>query len=327
MVKTQEITNLQGYQIVLQLPEISILSPLRRKLNFVIAADTNQTPLILLTKSIDDPSIAPDLIINDLSESNIRYAVVLPVPEKKNHKYLAIFYKHNYKDSHKNEPLLMQLNFEILEPQWGFILEQLNFTSLIDYLTKQFKICGFDLQDPFHSSGSFFVEAHIGSKEGTLYFLPNYIIFGFKKPILCLELKEIESITYTSITRVTFNVTIVLKDGGKQEFSMIDQEEYEKINQYVQEKEYKDQSMAEEQKLQVKGQSHESVMEEVMEEESDDEEEDENYQFGGEESGSASGSDVDSEGGSDDSDLSDDDVSDDEGSGGSDNEEESGESE
>lgn len=291
-----EITNLRGYHIILQLPELSILSPLRKKLNLIIAAK-DDSKIIALTKSIDDPNVEPDFILNDLSSDNILLATVLPIPEKKNTKYLILSYKQNYNQVFKNEPLLLQLNFDILNQQWLPILQQLNYTSLISYLQKQFQICGFNLTNPFEeSTESFYVEAHRGSKEGVLYFLPGHIIFGFKKPILIYNSNEIDSITYTSITRITFNVTLLLNNGEKTEFSMIDQQDYDKINEYVQTKEYRDQSMANEHKLQTKMKNNESegilgqvleennILQSGGEEDSDDDEEDANYQFGAEES-------------------------------------------
>lgn len=89
------------------------------------------------------------------------------------------------------------------------------------------------------------VSAHRGSKEGTLYFLDGWIFFGFKKPMLLINVNSVESVSYSSITRVTFNTAVRLVDGQEYEFSMIDQGEYEAINNYVVSNSLSNQSMSE----------------------------------------------------------------------------------
>ncbi|ODV96019.1 hypothetical protein PACTADRAFT_49439 [Pachysolen tannophilus NRRL Y-2460] len=301
---TQPITSLKNFHIILQLPDLSVLSPLRKKLNFIFASknsNNKQTPILALTRSIEDG--APEMVIDDLSKENIKFATLLPIPEKKNVKYLIFFYNKNAGNLFKNEPLLIQLNFENLNEQWLPILAQLKYNDLTSYLQRQCQICGFELNDPFNDkkSKSFYVEAYKGSKEGQLYFLPNHIIFGFKKPILFFQSTDIESITYSSITRITFNVTLVLNNDEKFEFSMIDQKDFENIDQYVKTKEFRDKSMTDELKAKKfsKNNDHEGILKQLEEtetvskgldenenEDSDDDEDDDNFQFNEEESDS-----------------------------------------
>lgn len=210
----------------------------------------SQKPVLSVAKSND---LKPDLLITDVSNNNIRFSTLLPVPEKKNQLYLVIFYHTaNETSPTKNEPLVVVLNTEqitkqlvgddkIMKPQ----------DDLRVFLQRQFQISGFKLADPFSTTTSSpkapsFVTAHRGTKEGLLYFLPQHILFGFKKPILLFLVHEIAGITYTSITRITFSVTLKLKNGEKIEFSMIDQQDFPEIDEYVKNMRVEDMSMSDE---------------------------------------------------------------------------------
>ncbi|KAF3936416.1 hypothetical protein ABW19_dt0203288 [Dactylella cylindrospora] len=95
---------------------------------------------------------------------------------------------------------------------------------------------------PFH------VNAHLGTKEGFLFFLKGAIIWGFKKPLQCFLFDSIESSSYSSITQRTFSLTIKTPEdlsGREVEFSMIDHAEHPAIDQYLRENQLKDASMSE----------------------------------------------------------------------------------
>lgn len=115
------------------------------------------------------------------------------------------------------------------------------------------------------------VKAHRGSKDGYLFFLPNGILWGFKKPLLFIPLDRINSVSYVSVLQRTFDVVVEVdvshaphqehpKSGqpGAQwdenerpltediEFSMIDQEDYGTIDEtYVRRHGLNNASMAE----------------------------------------------------------------------------------
>lgn len=255
--------NLKDAHLILQIPDLSIQSPIRKKLNLIFCVlPNNKNKIVLcLTKSIDNK---PELILNNLNNNNIKFSIFLNVPEKKNLNYFLIYYISNLGNKFKNDPIIIQFNNDLLTEQFGPLLENPKL-DLISYLINQFKSMGFNsLNSTKNNEKSFFVESYKGSKEGVLYFLPNHIIFGFKKPILIFNSKDIDSITYSSITRLTFNVTLHVKDTENDdinnttennnnnnnlkifEFSMIDQKEFEKIDKYVKNKEFRDKSMTEE---------------------------------------------------------------------------------
>lgn len=97
---------------------------------------------------------------------------------------------------------------------------------------------------------AFHVKAHRGTKEGYLWFLESGIVWGFKKPLMFIEFVRIGSVSYTSITKRTFNLNIHMHlgtdvGGEELEFAMIDQADYTGIDGYVRKHRLNDASMAE----------------------------------------------------------------------------------
>lgn len=109
------------------------------------------------------------------------------------------------------------------------------------------------------------VKAHRGTKDGFLFFLPNGILWGYKKPLLFIPLDRIVAVSYTNVLQRTFDITIEVdvshaphqqtpeqeaEGGGVKteeiEFSMIDHEDYGVIDDsYVQRHGLNNRSMAE----------------------------------------------------------------------------------
>lgn len=118
------------------------------------------------------------------------------------------------------------------------------------------------------------VRAHRGSKDGFLFFLPNGILWGFKKPLLFIPLDRINSVSYVNVLQRTFNMVVEVDvshapqqeqpksaQPGAQwedderplteeiEFAMIDQEDYGTIDEtYVRRHGLNNTSMAESRK-------------------------------------------------------------------------------
>ncbi|CCH61987.1 hypothetical protein TBLA_0G00380 [Henningerozyma blattae CBS 6284] len=271
--QSNSLTSITDQDTIFKLKDISILSPIRKKLNLYLHVSfKNKKPILSLVKDKDQVEIS----VFNLNK-NIKLATFLPVPEKPKLVYLFISYinENNYKDDNStniidksaSNIILINLNKELILQQFkdsGLIEQEVeDFSKCIEYMRKQAILTGFRIFDPFsidntnstsnkQSISSFYVGAHRGTKEGSLYFLPNYVIFGFKKPILVFESDNIESISYSSITRVTFNATLITKDSEKYEFSMIDQSEFNKIDEYVKNKSVVDNSMSEELKAKSK---------------------------------------------------------------------------
>lgn len=84
---------------------------------------------------------------------------------------------------------------------------------------------------------------------GYLFFLPTGILFGFKKPLVFYPFHNIESISYTSVLQRTFNLVIAATKNGSEdteetEFSMLDQEDFQGIDEYVKRHGLNDASLA-----------------------------------------------------------------------------------
>ena len=121
------------------------------------------------------------------------------------------------------------------------------------------------------------VKAFRGSKDGYLYFLPNGILWGFKKPLLFMPKDQLVAVSYVNVLQRTFNMSIEVDVRGKQEngsyteereeleFGMIDQEDFAGIDAYVKRHGLQDSSMAEQRKAKrlgintVKGEDGEMV--------------------------------------------------------------------
>lgn len=287
--------------IIFQLKDVSVLSPLRKKLTLAIhLSDSTRKPVLSLLNN--DKS---EISIDNLKE-NIKLATFLPFPEKNNLVYFFISHKLS------TDPILININKDHIIKQFkqsAFIDQDAeDFSKCIEYMRKQAILTSFRIFDPFSIDSikpdnnvlnSSFVNAHKGTKEGTLYFLPNYIIFGFKKPILLFESDDIDAITYSSITRLTFNITLITKTGEKFEFSMIDQSDYNKIDVYVKTKQVIDKSMSDELRAKTSKQNKQTEEPTALEAakqqmstetaingldfDSDDDEDDQDFQSGQEE--------------------------------------------
>lgn len=101
------------------------------------------------------------------------------------------------------------------------------------------------------------VKAFRGSKDGYLFFLPTGILWGFKKPLLFLPHERIAAVSYTSVLQRTFNLSVEVdvsvagteEEGVEEfEFSMLDQEDFAGIDEFVKRHGLQDKSMAEQRK-------------------------------------------------------------------------------
>lgn len=88
-------------------------------------------------------------------------------------------------------------------------------------------------------------------KSGYLFFLPTGIFFGFKKPLAFYPFDLIDSVSYTSITKRTFNLNISARvlpaddESQETEYSMLDQTDFAGIDNYIKRHQLQDASLAE----------------------------------------------------------------------------------
>lgn len=97
-----------------------------------------------------------------------------------------------------------------------------------------------------------FVKGFRGSKDGYLFFLPNGILWGFKKPLLFLNHERISSVSYVNVLQRTFNLSVEValqeEEIEEFEFAMLDQEDFAGIDAFVKRHGLMDKSMAEQRK-------------------------------------------------------------------------------
>ncbi|KAJ6155083.1 hypothetical protein N7470_005649 [Penicillium chermesinum] len=145
---------------------------------------------------------------------------------------------------------------------------------------------------------AFHVKAFRGSKEGYLFFLSVGILFAFKKPLLFFSFDTVDSISYTSVLQRTFNLNILARprngsedDNMEFEFSMIDQADFDGIDQYIKRHGLQDSNPRGEAAAEAAGEEPESELQKAQRELEDEEEEDEeDYDPGSDDSSDGSGS-------------------------------------
>lgn len=233
--KTPEV----NFDRAVVLQDISVTTPERKKFNLIFTSAA-----IYATKELKYP-FTPD---HTFPLKEISLVLSVPVPEKAKPQYNVVLYK--------NDNTVAALQFTLLDAYAEKFLrlpspaEGKKDVKVLDLITFLFTN---NFSKPIvQSNTQNCVEAHRGSKEGYLYLMDGFIFFGIKKPLLLFDVNNIESISYSSIIRLTFNLTIKLvsplpefPNQTEYEFSMIDQKEYDKIDKYVVDNELSNQSMSE----------------------------------------------------------------------------------
>ncbi|KAF4448179.1 hypothetical protein F53441_8388 [Fusarium austroafricanum] len=271
LVKTE--TNAADESVLLEIKEISVSVPQRKKFELcftdghIYARAPNTTAPI--------PAIT-------YAWSDIEYVFYLPVPEKNQvqHNYV-IFPRGTCLPSKTNPPTEEPLVFTVpsTAPKQGTIggpdagsaaAVADNYKSLFHWaLNRYLKPNGVDITsaDPNKfqsmvrqphrpSEKAVHVKAFRGSKDGYLFFLENGILWGFKKPLMFIPLNRIAATSYTNILQRTFNIAVEVFAGEgdateEVEFSMLDQEDYGGIDDYIKTHRLQDRSMAEQRKAKL----------------------------------------------------------------------------
>lgn len=124
-----------------------------------------------------------------------------------------------------------------------FLVGSDNSEALVSSLKSSTKYSSVDLVE-----NSAMVTAYVGAREGTLYFLKDFLFFGFKKPLMLAMLAEVESVSFTLVTSRTFDLVVKLLDDSQHEFEKIDHKYYDMILEYINANDLNDESLAEERK-------------------------------------------------------------------------------
>lgn len=245
-VVPQEDPNYPNQDAAITIPNVSVSMPVRKKLDLLLTAS------VFVARKSDTET--PEFVLNYRTDT-VEAAFILDVPEKTKPQWnLVVVFTRQGGDAYEffQVTLFEETIKTVIKPIVG---EQYS-GSLKDMLLLYFQRRDISIisNETIERGESLFqVTAHRGSKDGLLYFLPTHIFFGFKKPLLLFRLQDIQSVSYSSITRSTFNVVVKYTDRftteeNEIEFSIIDQSHYDQINQYVSLKELHNDSLSEKRK-------------------------------------------------------------------------------
>ncbi|KAL2075957.1 hypothetical protein VTL71DRAFT_900 [Oculimacula yallundae] len=266
--------------ILLEIKEISVVVPQRKKYTLCF------TPTHMYARLPDSKEPAPGI---SFAWSDIEYVFCLPVPEKTQKQHNYILFPRNSTITPSRPvtgapPIPEPLVFTVPDaaPKSGTISGQDaaaaaavsddNKTLFSWAITTRLKAAGkssikitqaderifaSELKQP-HRPGekAVHVKGFRGSKDGYLFFLPNGILWAFKKPLLFLPNERITSVSYTSVLQRTFNLAVEVdtsvpgEEESKEEyeFAMLDQEDFGGIDTFIKRHGLQDKSMAEQRK-------------------------------------------------------------------------------
>ena len=259
--------SIDGIVVTFECKDVSFQIPARKKLKMQIvsdAKDQRRGEVRALNSTSDELEYA-------LPADQIEHIVRLPVPEKQARQtYLAIFPKGGATsaDGMPAEHILFTLNDtaaleKVTRSGEDVLTEDDTYVTatqraLATLLAPHGKRVVAPSDAEFASSRpqphrkgerAYHVNAYRGSKEGYLFFLANGIVFGFKKPLAFFPTSSVESISYTSVLQRTFNLVIAARETDaaevkEVEFSMLDQEDFAGIDEYIKRHGLNDASMA-----------------------------------------------------------------------------------
>ncbi|KAI7508040.1 Rtt106-domain-containing protein [Hortaea werneckii] len=336
---------------ILECKDVSFQIPARKKLKLHMVRDSQDVRRQEI-RLVDQKT---SMLEHSLPADQIEHAFCLPVPEKQQRQCNFVLLPKPGAVSPSGAPceqVLFSLNE--IAPQENISAEQkveegdtlvsIAERDLSDMLGKYGKKITRPTEKEFasaipqsHRKGekAWHVKAHRGTKEGYLWFLSTGILFGFKKPIAFFPFTSIDSISYTSVLQRTFNLVIAARDdppphrtddaeepeAKEIEFSMLDQQDFAGIDEYVKRHGLNDASMAAQRRAKmynvnkekkVDGEEgaegngtgegeEESELQKAEQQLQDDEDEDEEdyVASGGESEGEGESSDEEGEGGED----------------------------
>ncbi|KAH6724551.1 hypothetical protein DL95DRAFT_380244 [Leptodontidium sp. 2 PMI_412] len=266
--------------VLLEIKDISVVVPQRKKYTLCF------TSTHLYARLPDSKEPAPGV---SFAWSDIEYAFCLPVPEKTQKQHNYILFPRNSAITPSRPvpgapPIPEPLVFTIPDgaPKPGTIggLEAAAAAAVSDdtktlfnwAITTRLKAAGkgstkivqadeklfaSELRQPHRpSEKAVHVKAFRGAKDGYLFFLPNGILWAFKKPLLFLPNERIAAVSYTSVLQRTFNLAVEIdtsvpgEEESKEEyeFAMLDQEDFGGIDTFVKRHGLQDKSMADQRK-------------------------------------------------------------------------------
>lgn len=284
-------------KIFLGINLVSVVLPIRKKLNFFIGADPRGKTWVWVSSKEDGST---DDMYPATDTADFRCVACLPVPDRSGTPLFNIVFVPGGAAQELTTAPPQPLVFSVPEEPAKNAFDGSLFLQGKDktqFMYKDLILLGcqgislpISVPDTEIFGDKFHVLAHKGAREGYLFFMQNEVIFGFKKPLLCMNTEDIESISFSTITRLTFNINVVLKSAPDEvvEFSLIDQSHYGEIAAFIERIAVKNESFDDKLKAKtfMKNQQPDNILAVAQNEaenevpvayDDEDEEDDENY--------------------------------------------------
>ncbi|PHH76103.1 hypothetical protein CDD80_1833 [Ophiocordyceps camponoti-rufipedis] len=266
------VGNAADEDVLLEVKEISVSAPQRKKLELCL------TPGFLYARAPGSTVPIPGITY---AWKDIEYAFYLPIPEKTQVQHNYVLFPRGSclpSKTAQQQPEPLVFTVPSTTPKEGTVsgsdaaaaaAVSDTYKSLLHWaFGRRLKAVGNPVQIVSANPGKFHsvirqsqrpnekavhVSGFRGSKDGFLFFLENGILWGFKKPLIFIPLDRVAAISYTNILQITFNIVVevFLSEGEgteEVEFSMLDQQDYGGIDNYIKLNRLQDRSMAEQRK-------------------------------------------------------------------------------
>lgn len=252
-----ESSAMQSHETVLVVRDLSFVTPLRKKLTLHISPAGIQ-----VISPGSEEKVELDVPFEDIS-----FIALLPVPEKAAKLYNFCFFRLTSEEAvvftvpdtppkTASGPAIPHTDETITASYKSLLTHVLNqYATNITVSEPSPKDFTSAIPQPHRKhEPAVHITAHRGSKEGYLFFLPEGLIYGFKRPMLYMPLRDIVSITYNDILQRTFNLTVTSSNNGggsdtgtmeETEFSMIDIAEHDRVDGFVRAHQLHDASLSE----------------------------------------------------------------------------------
>ncbi|KAF2157569.1 Rtt106-domain-containing protein [Myriangium duriaei CBS 260.36] len=257
-----DTTDLNSATSILDLPDVSFTVPVRKKLSVQLLTSPAGTA------AGGGLKITGKDVSYTIPWAAIAQVFCLPVPEKTTRQQNFVVVLDPSTPCQGEAQFVFTLPENPYSGQCAHAADQDTWVTLTGrmmntYLMELGKGVTLPAEDEFHSAipqahrkgeVGYHVKAHVGSKDGYLFFLSSGIVFGFRKPIQVFPFHAIESISYTSVLQRTFNLVITIQPSAEDpsqetkeiEFAMLDQQDFAGIDEYIKRHGLNDASMAKE---------------------------------------------------------------------------------
>ncbi|KAL1924941.1 uncharacterized protein VTP21DRAFT_4595 [Calcarisporiella thermophila] len=227
-------------QALCTLQDMSVQSPFRKKANIVITSTR-----------IEVQVSSGEKIEWRMDKAALEQGICVPTPDKQAAHWTMCLFNRAGDDS-----LVFGFGNNVKISCSDPLFNQIGETSPMEHVCRavqHFANLSIGLPDPSVFSAqkrlrdgtpASYVQTYFRARDGYLFFLPQGLFFGFRKPVLLIRPEDIASKSYHGVTARTFNLTIQLHEDRRAlgsptgsdiqlEFEMIEQAEFENVDRYL----------------------------------------------------------------------------------------------